>query len=779
MAVSADNRRTQIDIVGGETSLTYTFGIDDADEIDVVRNRAGVLTVFTISATSPPVSGKFFVDSGFPVVKTIKVLGSDMISGDDIVIEGNRDITRVTDYTGSGDFFAATVNTEQDKVTQILQELQRDISRSMRLSDGEVTVVDMTLPTPLEAGAVIGLNSAGTGIEFYSSATGTVDLNDLGTTGAVNNDVIQFNSTSGDWERRQDATFAAAVTVGTTLGVTGLLTGASATLSGTLTAATGTVTGAATVGTTLGVGGLLTGTTATFTGLLTAATATFSGNVTFGDDLTVGVDDATSPAGGAFIDTSRPDDDPIDNVLIGAAYFSNVLMTTWANYAVKQTRVGQTSINTASGKKLMLAVNGTEELTITAGNALFECDVDIEGGVLEVTNTGYSVLRLTDDTGSPAGGVGVAQYKCLTENNGTLQILSIPGIIEFFTESISGRALTLDASQNATFTGDVTIGLHGTYTDAGALIDTSRVYAGDPSADAIKGAAYFSNSAALCEGWTEYAVKQTRVGQTSVNTVAGTMLRLAVNGQEHLTITNGLALFARTGVGDCDVEITGDLDVTGDATFTGNIAVTSASSPEVAVTDSANTVTGTLRANSGGVQVGSMTAGKELQIFSRNAAVLSFGLYQAATFTDDVDVGGDLDVAGDVQIEGDLNIKEFLSIGDGLHTWVALDTNGKLTPTKSKIEVTTFGNTNGTDDCTHIAAGTEGQILILGVYNNSRTVTYKHVSASAGLGERILLPGGVEFTPTERGDQLTLVWSQIYHHPNGGWACISTSVNHS
>jgi hypothetical protein len=105
--------------------------------------------------------------------------------------------------------------------------------------------------------------------------------------------------------------------------------------------------------------------------------------------------------------------------------------------------------------------------------------------------------------------------------------------------------------------------------------------------------------------------------------------------------------------------------------------------------------------------------------------------------------------------------------------------SGLSTPTRSFHPHNTEGNA-ATDDCTDIAAGYAGQLLILTPYNGGRDITYKHDSATS-TGRSLLLNGGADRTFDTRNDTLTLVYNSIadtnFGSATGGWCEVGFSNN--
>jgi len=138
IVINDSDRRKQYTATGGQVLFPYDFPIFDEAHLVVTRLRAGTLTTFTLT-TDYTVSG-VGVEAGGNVT-----LVSGATAGDVITIYGDTPVERTTDFNDAGDFFAATLNREFDLQTQMIQQNERDIARSLRLSAGD-TDASMVLP---------------------------------------------------------------------------------------------------------------------------------------------------------------------------------------------------------------------------------------------------------------------------------------------------------------------------------------------------------------------------------------------------------------------------------------------------------------------------------------------------------------------------------------------------------------------------------------------------------------------------------------------------------
>ena len=173
--ISATSPRVQY-TVGSSSTTTFAYGFPIFQEADL----------------------KVFVDSTLKSLSThYSVTGEGTTSGGNVVFGSGltnctvtifRDVTiaRTTDFPTSGSFQVDSLNTELDTITAVQQELDDDITRSLRL-DNEDGTVAMTLPLKADrVGKILGFNSS-TGIPesfVYLTNENTVALDGL-TAGTV------------------------------------------------------------------------------------------------------------------------------------------------------------------------------------------------------------------------------------------------------------------------------------------------------------------------------------------------------------------------------------------------------------------------------------------------------------------------------------------------------------------------------------------------------------------------------------------------------------------
>jgi len=142
----------------GQTDFDFDFVAFTGDQISArhVRLSDGVQTDLAFPSD--------FSASGLmdPNGGTITLIGTTIVVGDKIIIFGDTAIQRLADFQQSGDFLADTVNTEADLQTMMMQEIQRDIDRSVKFEVGNSNQTELLSSTS----RLIGVDDVGN-IAFY------------------------------------------------------------------------------------------------------------------------------------------------------------------------------------------------------------------------------------------------------------------------------------------------------------------------------------------------------------------------------------------------------------------------------------------------------------------------------------------------------------------------------------------------------------------------------------------------------------------------------------
>lgn len=134
--ISATSPRVQY-TVGSSSTTTFAYGFPIFQDADLKVFVGSTLKTLTTHYT---VTGAGTTSGGNVVMTT----GNEVTNADVTIV---RDITisRTTDFPTSGSFQVDSLNTELDTITAVQQELEDDISRSLKLSDEDATAT-LTLP---------------------------------------------------------------------------------------------------------------------------------------------------------------------------------------------------------------------------------------------------------------------------------------------------------------------------------------------------------------------------------------------------------------------------------------------------------------------------------------------------------------------------------------------------------------------------------------------------------------------------------------------------------
>jgi hypothetical protein len=138
MTVLDNTPRDQYTATSGQTVFPYTFEIAAAGDIKVLQN--GTLIDQGAGAGEYAVSG-VGVDTGGNVT-----LVTGATTGDVLTIYRDMALERLTAYTNAGDFLAADVNNDYDRLWLALQQNTGVSNRALVAPNTDPTSIDMTIP---------------------------------------------------------------------------------------------------------------------------------------------------------------------------------------------------------------------------------------------------------------------------------------------------------------------------------------------------------------------------------------------------------------------------------------------------------------------------------------------------------------------------------------------------------------------------------------------------------------------------------------------------------
>lgn len=174
MTVTALVTRNDITATASQTSFTYTFRVLAATDMDVYQNGVLLSSGYTVNNVGTVTGGTVVLDSGAS-------------AGQIVSLVLNMPLDRTTNYQNSGDFLAADVNEDFDKIYIGAVQNENSLDRSISLQEVEPTV---SMSLPLKADRVgkylyfnastgspeagVGTATAASAISYQRSETGSV-----------------------------------------------------------------------------------------------------------------------------------------------------------------------------------------------------------------------------------------------------------------------------------------------------------------------------------------------------------------------------------------------------------------------------------------------------------------------------------------------------------------------------------------------------------------------------------------------------------------------------
>jgi hypothetical protein len=156
MTVTALVTRNDITATASQTSFTYTFRVLAATDMDVYQNGVLLSSGYTVNNVGNTTGGTVTLDSGVPVGQIVSLVLA-------------MPLDRTTNYQNSGDFLAADVNEDFDKIYIGAVQNENEGGRSLRLQGVEPTVA-MTLPLKADrSNKLLSFDSNGLPVAVTSS----------------------------------------------------------------------------------------------------------------------------------------------------------------------------------------------------------------------------------------------------------------------------------------------------------------------------------------------------------------------------------------------------------------------------------------------------------------------------------------------------------------------------------------------------------------------------------------------------------------------------------
>ena len=147
---SAQNTGRQVFTAsGGQTAFSITFEFFAIDDLKVYKNNvlatynANPTTTTTYKVTASNSSSDSAYEFGTGATITF---GSGLTANDKVVVVRRITIERTTDFPVNGTFDITALNTELDKAVAIFSDNKDQITRSIRLTDGDDTTPTLSIP---------------------------------------------------------------------------------------------------------------------------------------------------------------------------------------------------------------------------------------------------------------------------------------------------------------------------------------------------------------------------------------------------------------------------------------------------------------------------------------------------------------------------------------------------------------------------------------------------------------------------------------------------------
>ena len=156
MTVSSQTSKVSYSGNGSTVAFTVTFYFIASSDIKVlVRSANGTEVVKTLN-TDYTVTG-----AGDPAGGTVTFTTAP-ISGETVVLARSVPLTQITDYTPNDPFPAETHERALDKLTQVTQQINEAVDRSIKLSlSNTMTSTEFTVDAATRANKILGFDAAG------------------------------------------------------------------------------------------------------------------------------------------------------------------------------------------------------------------------------------------------------------------------------------------------------------------------------------------------------------------------------------------------------------------------------------------------------------------------------------------------------------------------------------------------------------------------------------------------------------------------------------------
>lgn len=187
MTISTTTIKNSFSGNGSTSAFTYTFKISANSEMQVIiRSSAGVETIKSLG-THYNVSGAG--NSGGGTVTFTS--GNIPASGETVVLRRVTPLTQTMDLIDNDPMSADTIETAHDKSIALIQELQEQLDRSIKVSKtATITTPEITDDAAARAGKLLGFDSTGNALDATIDGSGVA----VSATNAANSATAAANS---------------------------------------------------------------------------------------------------------------------------------------------------------------------------------------------------------------------------------------------------------------------------------------------------------------------------------------------------------------------------------------------------------------------------------------------------------------------------------------------------------------------------------------------------------------------------------------------------------
>ena len=194
---SAHNTGRQVfTATGGHTAFTITFEFFGIADLKVYKNgtlatyNANPTTTTTYKVTASNSSSDSAYEFGTGAVITF---GSGLTADDKVVVVRRITIERTTDFPVNGTFDITALNTELDKAVAIFSDNKDQITRSIRLTDGDDTTPTLSIPAT-RADKILSFDGSGNVSVSSQPIAGGVTVSTLSPGASA---TASYNTTTG------------------------------------------------------------------------------------------------------------------------------------------------------------------------------------------------------------------------------------------------------------------------------------------------------------------------------------------------------------------------------------------------------------------------------------------------------------------------------------------------------------------------------------------------------------------------------------------------------